>query len=282
MQLLHAEWRKQGSFRETWIGYILGLAFLLLSFYMERADFYPVPEQYRWQYWGSMQQNIYSYGATLTAFLIVIGLSRLFCYERERNVGCLLRTAAKGLLGSYTSKTVLTIQYCAAVVAIIGILSIAVNGSAFAFAGALAPVTECRYFSGLPISNLTYCIVQYLFLLLGALYFAGFIQIVAMLVKRSTWVVVICGGCFMVSLGYYYVGLPWMIQGTWFEQMCDFLFYYGFSGFMLQESYSNLSDITGMMTGDWTQIWRPVLLVVIIVIAEFGAVWLLWRRKGRK
>ncbi len=270
MQLLRAEWKKHRTFREAWVGYLLGFAFLLLSLYMESSS--------SGLKWFGVQQDIYTYGATLTAFLIVIGLSRLFCYERERNTSCLLRTTKNGLTNSYAAKISLTVQYCAVVVAVIGMLSIVVNGYKFGFAEALGQITEGVYFAQVPMSNLAYCIVQYIFLLLGALYFAGFVLIVATIVKQSTWVIILCGGCFIAFLGYYYVGYLW-IQGTWFGRVCDFLFHYGFSGFMLQESFSRLSATSGMLMGNWAQIWRPILFVIVTIIIEFAAVWLLWKRK---
>jgi hypothetical protein len=273
MQLLRAEWKKHNTFREAWVGYILGFAFLLVSLYMARSS-----SELKW---FGVQQNIYTYGATLTAFLIVIGLSRLFCYERERNMDCLLRSMKDGLSGSYTSKVVLTVQYCAIIVAIIVVFSIVANGSMFGFADAFGQMTEGVYFIQLPMSNLAYCMMQYIFLFLGTLYFAGFVLIVATIVKRSAWVIVLCGGCFIAFLGYCYVGYLW-VQGSWFGGVCDFLFYYGFSGFMLQESFSRLSAESGMLIGSWTHIWRPIIIVAVMIFIEFVAVWLLWKRKERK
>lgn len=273
MQLLRAEWRKHYAFREVWVGYLLGFAFLLLSIYMGNGS-----DTLKW---FGIQQNIYTYGATLTAFLTVIGLSRLLCYETECNTSCLLRTAKNGLTGSYRAKLVLTVQYCVVVVAVIGMISIIVNGYRFGFAGASDIMTQGVYFSQVSMSNLAYCVVQYSFLLLGTLYFAGFILIVAAIVKRSAWIIVLCGGCFIASLGYYYIGYLW-IQGTWLGRICDFLFYYGFSGFMLQESFSRLSAASGTLTGSWAQIWQPILFVIVMILIEFAAVWLLWRRKKRQ
>ncbi len=273
MHLLRAEWKKHCTFREVWIGYLLGFAFLSLSLYMEKDS--------SSLKWFGVQQNIYTYGATLTAFLIVIGLSRIFCYERERNTSCLLRTAKNGLMGTYAAKIILTVQYCAVVIAVIGILSIVVNGYRFGFADASGKMTQGVYFEEAPMSNLTYCIVQYIFLFLGALYFAGFVLVVATIAKRSAWVIVLCGGCYIAFLGYYYVG-RYRIQGNWLGRICDFLFHYGFSGFMLQESYSRLSAAGSMPRGDWEQIWKPILFVIVAIMIEFAAVWLLWKRKERR
>jgi len=271
MHLLSAEWKKLRTFREVWVGYLLGFAFLSFSIYMEKDS--------SSLKWFGVQQNIYAYGATLTAFLIVIGLSHIFCYERERNTICLIRTAKNGLMDSYVAKIVLTVQYCAFVIAVIGILSIVVNGYRFGFADALGKMTEGVYFEEVPMSNLAYCIVQYVFLFLGALYFAGFVLIVAVIAKRSAWVITICGGCYIAFLGYYYVG---QIQDNWLGRICNFLFQYGFSGFMLQESYSRLSATSVMPWGDWEQIWKPILFVIVATTFEFAAVWLLWKRKEQR
>lgn len=288
MQSLHAEWKKHRTFREAWVGYLLGFAFLLLSLYMQRGEqewWDAISSSiYSWQGWVVIQQDIYTYGATLTAFLIVIGLSRLLYCEQDCKVDCLLRTTKNGLADSYKAKIILTVQYCAVVVAVIGTLSIAVNGSWFGYADASAQMTKGVYFEQAPVSNLLYCVVQYIFLFLGALYLAGFVLLIASLIKRSAFVIFISGGCFIASLGYYYVGHSW-IGGTWFDTICAFLFHYGFSGFMLQESFSRLSatsDIGWRCMGNWSFIWRPILFVLIMIIIEFAVTWALWRRKERR
>ena len=155
------------------------------------------------QNWNFVQQNIYSYGATLTAFLLAVGLPRLVCCEKEYRTDKLVGTAALGRRYTWRAKTAFTVLYCAAVVFIIGAASLLVNGGAFGFKGALSPVAGCVYFADTalpPMSNLAYCAIQYGFLFLGALYFAGFILIVAALTRRTALSLFLCGGSYLLFL----------------------------------------------------------------------------------
>lgn len=272
MHVLRAEWEKHRSFREVWVGYALGAAYLLLALFNEKNSVAG---------WFGVQQNIRTYGSTLIAFLTVVGISRLLCYEKERKTDGIIRTCKHGLADSFQGKMLLTIEYCAAAVLLVGAISILVNGFSFRFESAFSQDGQCMYFSSVPINNLFYCVIQYVFLFLGALYFAGFILIIAALVKRSALVIFICGGCYAAFMFYYFAGFYW-IQGTWMNLVFDFLFRYGFSGFLLQESYSRLSGGAFALIGDWTQIWKPVLYVLLMIAAEFFALWLLWRCKAKK
>ena len=91
MQLVLSEARKQRSFREVWVGYLL--AILLLSVFI-----YSDSEGLEYGGWYFIQQDIHRYVGVLTAFLLVIGLSRLMCYETEQRTAGLIGTAAYGIL----------------------------------------------------------------------------------------------------------------------------------------------------------------------------------------
>lgn len=54
------ELKKRRAFREVWIGYLLGGAFFLLALYQTSGR----------DRWFLIQQDIYTYGDTLTAFLL--------------------------------------------------------------------------------------------------------------------------------------------------------------------------------------------------------------------
>ena len=81
--LISDEARKHRAFREVWVAYILGGLYLLLGLYTEISEQnysirYPAEQK-----WYFLQSNIRSYGATLTAFLLAVGLPRLVCCERR-------------------------------------------------------------------------------------------------------------------------------------------------------------------------------------------------------
>lgn len=270
------EAKKHISFRETWVGYILAVGFLCIAL---KNTAYTIPDVAG--QWNSLFQDIYVYGATLSAFLVAIGISRLMCYEHERKTDALLYTATNGRSISFLSKIGFAVMYCAVAVVIIGTVSIVIHGSSFGFEKAFSNIEYCPYFmnEGLPtVSNLVYSIVQYLFLFLGVLYFAGFVMIVATLTKRTALTICISGGTYLAFLIYYLAGSS-LLRGTAID-IAYTVWRFSFAGFMLQESYSWTS--TRNWPGEWSNVWKPILLVLGIVLAEGVILWLLWRKKDRK
>ena len=145
--LISDEARKHRAFREVWVAYLLGGLYLLLGLYTEISDQNYSVRYDAQQNWWFVQQNIRSYGATLTAFLLAVGLPRLVCCEREYRTDDLVGTAALGRRCTWRAKTAFTVLYCVAVVFIIGAASLLVNGGAFGFESALSPVAGCVYFA---------------------------------------------------------------------------------------------------------------------------------------
>ena len=155
----------------------------------------------------------------------------------------------------------------------VGAASLLVNGGAFGFEGALSPVARCVYFADTalpPMSNLAYCALQYGFLFLGALYFAGFILIVAALTRRTARSLFLCGGSYLLFFAYSAVGhqLPEFLRVP-----LDALYRFGFGGYLLQESYSWVFPYL------WSDVWKPVLLGIGMILLEFFLFWRIWRRK---
>ena len=271
--LISDEARKHRAFREVWVAYLLGGLYLLLGLYTEISEQNYSALYDAQQKWLFVQQNIYSYGATLTAFLLAVGLPRLVCCEKEYRTDDLVGTAALGRRYTWRAKTAFTVLYCAAVVFIIGAASLLVNGGAFGFEGALSPVAGCLYFADTalpPMSNLAYCALQYGFLFLGALYFAGFILIVAALTRRTALSLFLCGGSYLLFFAYSAVGhqLPEFLRVP-----LDALYRFGFGGYLLLESYSWTSR---GFPGLWPDVWKPVLLGIGMILLEFFVFWRIW------
>ena len=276
--LISDEARKHRAVREVWVAYLIGGLYLLLGLYTEISEQnysirYPAEQK-----WYFLQSNIRSYGATLTAFLLAGGLPRLVCCEREYRTDDLVGTAALGRRYTWRAKTAFTVLYCAIVVFLIGAVSLLVNGGAFGFEDAFSPVISCVYFEDAalpPMSNLAYCALQYGFLFLGALYFAGFILIVAALTRRTALSLFLCGGSYLLFFAYSAVGF----------QMPDFLrmplgvlYRFGFGGYLLLESYSWTSR---GFPGLWPDVWKPVLLGIGMILLEFFVFWRIWGRKAK-
>ena len=86
-----------------------------------------------------------------------------------------------------------------------------------------------------PMSNMAYCVLQYLFLFLGALYFAGFVLLVAALTRRTALTIFLCGASYLVCVLYEYVG--YIFSGG-ADYVLGFFYRFGFGGYLLQASYS--------------------------------------------
>lgn len=64
------------------------------------------------------------------------------------------------------------------------------------------------------------------------------------------------------------------------NQIVGGFFYFGFGGFLLQESYSWPWKMG--WPGNWTDVWKPIMLVVTMTILEFSVLWLVWKKRDRK
>lgn len=273
MQLIWNEARKQRAFREVWVGYLLAALFLSVFFYTDSGDLTVDLNNS----WFLIQQDIHRYVGALTAFLLAIGLSRLMCYETERNTSGLIGTAAHGPSLTWSAKAGLSILYCVVVVLVLGIVNLGLRSALIGFQDAFMPVSMSLYFQSIPLTNITFCVVQYVFLLLGALYFAGFILIIAAISKNTVFTISLCGGLYLAALCYQFV-LSFRLDGM-LGQICSFIFRFSFCGFMQLESY-RWSSIIGW-PGQWENVWKPVLFVLSAIIFEFAVLWLLWRHKAK-
>ncbi len=270
------EARKHRAFREPWIAYLLGGLYLLISLHMYADSFQTVLPS---QNWTLIQQDIRSYGATVTAFLLCIGLPRLVCCEREWRTDSLIRTTDRGCFDTWRAKTLYTVLYCGLVVLAVGGTSLLVQGGTFSFQGALSPVAKCFYFSDdalPPMANILYCILQYAFLYLGALYYAGFVLLVAALTKRTALTVFLCGASYLICMVYAYT--PYVFSGS-LRVPFGVFYYFGFGGYLLQDSYS-WNPHPGW--GNWSDLWKPLLIVICMIALEFFCLQCIMRRRARR
>ena len=148
MPLIWNEARKQRAFREVWVGYLLA-ALLLFVFIYNDSGSLTVDLKNSWYL---IQQDIHRYVGALTAFLLVIGLSRLMCYETERNTSGLIGTATHGPNLTWGAKVGLSILYCVVIVLVLGIVNLGLHGALIGFQDAFMPASNCVYFESVPLS----------------------------------------------------------------------------------------------------------------------------------
>lgn len=277
MRLVLDEARKHRAFREAWVCESLGGLFLALMLVMDDSIIPAAPPH---QNWYMVQQSVRTYGASLTAFLLTVGLPGLVCCESAYRTDAVNAAAARGRFLTWRSKALYTVLYCAAVVGTTGAASLAASCARFGFAEAFGPMEHCAYFLDTalpPVSNLAYCVLQYGFLFLGALYFAGFVLLAAALTRRTALTVVLCGASYVAAacVCYDVLGLR---RTPYLRGLLEVLYRFGVGGYLLQESYSWTSY---GQPGAWSDVWKPVLLAAGMTVLEFAALWLLWRRKEK-
>lgn len=278
MHLLRDEVRKYRAFREPWIAWGLGIVYLLISVQVFKETAADIPAR---QNWFSVQQDIRSYGANVAAFLLCICLPRLVCCEQEQRTDCLIRSTERGCLETWLGKVLFTALYCALTVFVIGAVTLLVHGSAFGFEGALGPIDPswCFYFDGgVPLSNLAYCLLQYGFLYLSALYFAGFILLTALCTRRTAVAIALCGAAYLVLFicANVHLALSPLVR-----EAVSLLYFISFAGFLLQDSFTWSRELRNPV-GYWGNIWKPIVLVLVLIALEYAALWLLWKRKARR
>ncbi len=203
------------------------------------------------------------------------------CSETEQKTAGVIGSAAYGPAFTWLAKVGLSLLYCTAVVLILGTATLGIRGALIGFQDTFAPVSDCVYFESVPLSNLAFCMVQYVFLLLGALYFTGFILLAAAITKNTVFTISLCGGIYLAALCYQFVlssRLQGLVGGV-IDRICTFIFHFSFCGFMQLDSYRWSSVID--WTGQWENVWKPVLFVLSATIFEFAVLWLLWRRKAK-
>lgn len=187
--LLAAEARKHRALREVPVALVLALVYFILNAEPQN----PVQDQRT--LWFLTQQDIRAGVGTGVAFLTAVGLPRLMTCERELGTGELIRSSRRGAAYTFGAKLGYAAIYCLLSVLLGMVFGLGVSGSGFGFEGAFEPVEEALYYdvSLTPgLTNIGYCLLQYLFFYVGALYFAAFVLLVAALTRRTALTVGLC------------------------------------------------------------------------------------------
>ena len=287
MKLLHDETRKLRSFREMYMGILLAIVLHMFAMYSSAIG----DENWIIGNWNSWFQDILSEGLCAAIF-IILGVSRLFCYENERGCEFIVGSTKKGKSKTYLSKILLVVILCFAIVLLLGVTRFLVEYIWGSIEGALDPVTGCTYYSngGIdnqlqddgsfipviveggqpPYSNIVYLLIQHAFLFLGLLYFAGFIIIIALLTRKTALTTVLSGIFVVISLYYNTFGSNPLPENP----ICEYLYRFGPGGNIFYDSFA--------WTKYWCDTWKAVVVCIIGILAEAIIIWLSWKRRARK
>ena len=195
--LLAAEARKHRALREVPVALVLALVYFILNAEPQN----PVQDQRT--LWFLTQQDIRAGVGTGVAFLTAVGLPRLVTCERELGTGELIRSSRRGAAYTFGAKLGYAAIYCLLSVLLGMAFGLGVSGFGFGFEGAFEPVAEALYYDvnltpGL--TNIGYCLLQYLFLYVGTLYYAALVLLIAALCRRAVPAVILSGGLHVFSM----------------------------------------------------------------------------------
>ena len=283
--LLAAEARKHRALREVPVALVLALVYFILNAEPQN----PVQDQRT--LWFLTQQDIRAGVGTGVAFLTAVGLPRLVTCERELGTGELIRSSRRGAAYTFGAKLGYAAIYCLLSVLLGMVFGLGVSGSGFGFEGAFEPVAEAFYYdvSLTPgLTNIGYCLLQYLFFYVGALYFAAFVLLVAALTRRAALTVGLC------TLLYVYgvlcntgVMVP-LVGGSRIADAAYVLNLLLPTGFITHESFNALYFDPHLMPyshrgggGDLGYVWIALLYAFAVTALIVFALWRVYRRRDR-
>ena len=258
--LLAAEARKHRALREVPVTLVLALVYFILNAEPQN------PVQGQRTLWFLTQQDIRAGVGTGVAFLTAVGLPRLMTCERELGTGELIRSSRRGAAYTFGAK-------------------LGVSGSGFGFEGAFEPVEEAFYYdvSLTPgLTNIGYCLLQYLFLYVGTLYYAALVLLVAALCRRAVPAVILSGGlhvfsmlCSTDTIGRF---LGYDIGNAAFR-----LHLLLPGGFVLHDSvntrcWSSLPQPAASLSC----VWKPLAFALAVTAALVLAPWMLYKRRDKR
>lgn len=277
--LLAAEARKHRALREVPVALVLALVYFILN--AEPQD--PVQDQRT--LWFVTQQDIRAGVGTGVAFLTAVGLPRLVTCERELGTGELIRSSRRGAAYTFGAKLGYAAAYCLACVLLGMAFGLGVSGSGFGFEGAFEPVAEAFYYdvSLTPgLTNIGYCLLQYLFLYVGTLYYAALVLLIAALCRRAVPAVILSGGLHVFSM----LGSTDTIGRFLGYDIGNAAFRLHLllpGGFVLHDSFNaRYWEPLPQCAASLGCVWKPLSFALAMTAALVLALWLIYKRRDKR
>ena len=283
--LLAAEARKHRALREVPVTLVLALVYFILNAEPQN------PVQGQRTLWFLTQQDIRAGVGTGVAFLTAVGLPKLVTCERELGTGELIRSSRRGAVYTFGAKLGYAAIYCLLIVLLGMVFGLGVSGSGFGFEGAFEPVEEAFYYDvnltpGL--TNIGYCLLQYLFFYVGALYFAAFVLLVAALTRRAALTVGLCTLLYVYGVLCNTSIIVSLVGGSRIADAAYVLNLLLPTGFITYESFNALYFDPHFMPyshrgtgGDLGYVWIALLYAFAVTALIVFALWRVYRRRDR-
>ncbi len=263
------ELKKLLGFREMWIGGLLLTAYLLFGTITESSEA---------QDWPLIFQFITRFGAFIFPVFLIIGLSRLFCYEYNEHTDGLIHACKTGKKKSFRHKIAVSALYlvCAAVfVAVIAliiyVLPLGIGHNSFAHEGAQYGVFTW--------SNLGVYAFQVLLMIAGGLPVAGFILLLSTFIRRGAVVMTISGGLYGLLL-IYDTFMSMRLTGPVFQAIGIVLQYSPVR--MINLRAFGYQDIWGYNSAEVSRLIILLLMIAAITMLELCGAYRVWTRRAEK
>lgn len=277
--LLAAEARKHRALREVPVALVLALVYFILNAEPQN----PVQDQRT--LWFVTQQDIRAGVGTGVAFLTAVGLPRLVTCERELGTGELIRSSRRGTAYTFGAKLGYAAIYCLLSVLLGMVFGLGVSGSGFGFEGAFEPVEEALYYDVTltpGLTNIGYCLLQYLFLYIGTLYYAALVLLIAALCRRAVPAVILSGGLHVFSM----LGSTDTIGRFLGYDIGNAAFRLHLllpGGFVLHDSFNTRYwEPMPQPAASLGCVWKPLAFALAMTAALVLALWLIYKRRDKR
>ena len=280
--LLLGEARKHLAFLEVWVALALTLVYFVL-FAKPMSDV----ETRRL----ITQNEIYRMGNIGVAFMLITTLPRLVTCEVDYGTRALICASRHGARDRFRAKLGYAAACCLACVLLAMVFGLGVSAGGYGFDGAFEPVAEAQYYSvrltpGL--TNIGYCLLQYLFLYVGALYFAAFVLLVAALTRRAALTVGLCTLLYVYGVLCNTGVMVTLLAGSRIADAAYVLNLLLPTGFITHESFNALYFDPHFMPyshrgtgGDLGYVWIALLYAFAVTALIVFALWRVYRRRDR-
>ena len=280
--LLLGEARKHLAFREVWVA----LALTLVYFAVFAKPMSDVETR-----WLITQHEIYRMGNIGVAFMLITTLPRLVTCEGDYGTRALICASRHGARDTFRAKLGYAAIYCLLGVLLGMVFGLGVSAGGYGFKGAFEPVAEAQYYSvrltpGL--TNIGYCLLQYLFFYVGALYFAAFVLPVAALTRRAALTVGLCTLLYVYGVLCNTGIIVSLVGGSRIADAAYVLSLLLPTGFTTHESFNALYFDPHFMPyhgrgggGDLGYVWIALLYAFAVTALIVFALWRVYRRRDR-
>ncbi len=276
--LLLDEARKHLAFLEVWVA----LALTLVYFAVFAKPMSDVETR-----WLITQSEIYRMGNIGVAFILITTLPRLVTCEGDYGTRALICASRHGARDTFRAKLGYAAVYCLACVLLAMVFGLGVSAGGYGFKGAFEPVAEAQYYS-VRLTNIGYCLLQYLFFYGGALYFAAFVLLVAALTRRAALTVGLCTLLYVYGVLCNTGMIASLVGGSRIADAAYVLNLLLPTGFITHESFNALYFDSHFMPyshrgagGDLGYVWIALLYAFAVTALIVFALWRVYRRRDR-